>query len=61
MYIFYNIGCDGDVDVNSREAALAACTLRGAFQAVPMSGGGIMDSPQWCYDHHFRPPSTGII
>ena len=47
--------------VDSFQAALAACTLSGTFKAVPMSGGGLEDAPQWAYDHHFRPPATGII
>ena len=49
------------MDPNSRAAALAACTLSGTFKPVPMSGGGLEDAPQWAYDHHFRPPATGMI
>lgn len=49
------------MDPNSRTAALAACTLSGTFKPVPMSGGGLEDAPQWAYDHHFRPPATGMI
>jgi hypothetical protein len=26
-----------------------------------MSGGGLEDAPQWAYDHHFRPPATGMV
>lgn len=47
---------------DSPDAASSACTLMGNFQAVPMTGGGLSDSPQWCYDHHWRrPPSTGLV
>jgi hypothetical protein len=53
------------VDPNSRQAALAACTLSGVFKAVPMTGGGMVDSPQWAYDHHLNQastsPHTGIV
>ena len=41
-------------DPNSFEAALLACTLSHYFKPVPMTGGGMADSPQWCYDHHWR-------
>jgi hypothetical protein len=48
-----------DLDPLSEAAALSACTLNSQWQPAPFGGGGIADAPQKCYDHHFRPPSTG--
>lgn len=54
-------GTRDDLDPLSREAALSACTLNNHFQPAPFGGGGMSDAPQWCYDHHFRSPSTGMV
>ena len=65
----FNVGLRGrttaaTVDPNSHSAALAACTLSGAFKSVPMTGGGleVLEPPKWAFDHHCsRPPATGVL
>jgi len=54
-------GGNEEVDPDSPEAALAACTLNGLYQAAAFEGGGMNQLTGAQYKGQFRPPGTTIV
>jgi hypothetical protein len=50
-----------DLDPNSPEAALAACTLNGSYKMAAFEGGGMVDMRTDQYNAQFRAPCTGLV
>lgn len=56
-----DVGGAANLDPDSPEAALAACTLNGLYQAAAFEGGGMGQLTGAQFKGHFRPPGTTII
>ena len=50
-----------ELDANSAEAALAACTLNGLYQQVSFHGGGMQELVLPQFNAQFQPPGTNLL